>query len=71
MCIRDRSCRRPPRHIFAGIAALRAFPNRGRVGLVENTREIVFFPWPYIAVYQIIDDQAEVIRIRHAAQNWP
>jgi plasmid stabilization system protein ParE len=57
--------------IFAGIAALSKFPNRGRLGIVENTREIVFSPWPYIAVYQIIDDQAEVIRIRHAAQNWP
>jgi toxin ParE1/3/4 len=65
------AARRVAQDIFAGIAGLRAFPNRGRVGLVENTREIVFSRWPYIAVYQIIDDQAEVIRIRHAAQNWP
>ena len=37
---------------------------------VEDTREILFPPWPYIAVYEI-DDEVRVLRIRHAAQNWP
>jgi hypothetical protein len=25
--------------------------------LAENTQELVFAPWPYIAVYEIIEDQ--------------
>jgi len=25
----------------------------------------------YIAVYEIIDNQVQVLRIRHAAQDWP
>lgn len=59
------------RTIHQSIASLRQFPNRDRLGLVENTRELIFAPWPYIAVYEIIDDALQVLRIRHASQRWP
>ncbi len=59
------------RTIYNGIASLRDFPNRGRKGLAENTRELLFPPWPYIVVYEISGDQIQVLRIRHASQNWP
>ena len=65
------AARRVAQTIFQAIAGLRKFPNRGRIGLAENTRELVFSPWPYIAVYEIIGDQVQVLRIRHAAQDWP
>lgn len=65
------SARRVAQTIFDGVEALRTFPGRGRVGLAENTREILFQPWPYIAVYEVLADQVRVLRIRHAAQNWP
>ena len=65
------SARRVAQTIFQAVAGLRKFPNRGRIGLAENTRELVFSPWPYIAVYEIIGDQVQVLRIRHAAQDWP
>jgi addiction module RelE/StbE family toxin len=65
------AARRVAQTIYHGIAALRNFPNRGRIGLAENTRELVFAPLPYIAVYEIAGDQAIVLRIRHAAQDWP
>jgi toxin ParE1/3/4 len=57
--------------IFQAIAGLRKFPNRGRIGVAENTRELILSQWPYIAVYEIIGDQVEVLRIRHAVQDWP
>ncbi len=57
--------------IYNRVAALSTFPNRGRAGLADNTREIVFAPWPYIAVYEVIEDQVQVLRIRHASQDWP
>ena len=63
--------RRVAQTVFDGIAGLRTFPNRGRIGLAENTRELVFAPWPCIAVYEILKDQVQVLRIRHAAQDWP
>ena len=59
------------RTIYNSIADLKKFPKRGRIGLVENTRELVFAPWPYLAVYEIVEDQIQVLRIRHASRNWP
>jgi toxin ParE1/3/4 len=46
-------------------------PERGRIGLAENTRELIFAPWPYIAVYEVSESNVTVLRIRHASQNWP
>lgn len=57
--------------IFTTVAALRTFPYRGRLGLAPGTRELVFAPWPYIAVYEIIGDHVQILRIRHASQDWP
>jgi len=57
--------------IFDGVAELRTFPKRGRIGLAADTRELVFAPWPYIAVYEIFENQVQILRFRHAAQDWP
>jgi addiction module RelE/StbE family toxin len=65
------AAQRVARTIYGGVAALRTFPNLGRIGLVRDTREIIFAPWPYIAVYEIVKGQVRVLRIRHASQNWP
>jgi addiction module RelE/StbE family toxin len=53
------------------LATLNAMPLRGRHGIVEGTREIVFAPLPYIAVYLVFRDEVQILRIRHAAQDWP
>jgi len=65
------AAQRVARTIYRAVAELRKFPHLGRPGLVESTRELVFPPWPYIAVYEIIGDQVNVLRIRHASQDWP
>lgn len=65
------AARRVAKAIFEGIVQLRKFPRRGRLGLAENTRELVFAPWPYIAVYEIVEDHVHVLRIRHASRDWP
>ncbi len=65
------SARRVAETIFRAVSELRTFPNRGRVGLAPDTRELVFPPWPYIAVYQVLVDQVQILRIRHASQPWP
>jgi len=62
---------RVARTIYQDIAELRAYPRMGRIGLAENTRELIFSPWPYIAVYEVIGDHVQVLRIRHTAQDWP
>ena len=65
------AAQRVARTIYTAIAGLQNFPYRGRIGLAKSTRELVFPPWPYIAVYEVIEDHVQVLRIRHASQNWP
>ena len=57
--------------IVDAVMNLRKMPYRGRPGLVPGTRELVFAPYPYVAVYEVISDSVQVLRIRHAAQDWP
>jgi toxin ParE1/3/4 len=47
------------------------FPNRGRLGRVEGTRELILAPLPFIAVYEVQQEQVILLRILHGAQRWP
>jgi toxin ParE1/3/4 len=57
--------------IYDRCMGLELFPNRGRNGRVAGTRELVFAPLPYIAVYRVTNDAVETLRIYHSSQNWP
>jgi len=57
--------------IYNHILMLATMPHMGRTGELPGTRELVFHPWPYIAVYRLSDDAVRILRIRHAAQLWP
>lgn len=56
--------------IVDGITTLTTFPNRGRPGHVDGTRELLFPSLPYIVIYSTKKDAVEILRIYHAAQNW-
>jgi toxin ParE1/3/4 len=49
----------------------RMFPNRGRQGRVEGTRELVLAPLPFIVVYRVKTDAVEIVRVYHGAQDRP
>ncbi|MGA2602274.1 MAG: type II toxin-antitoxin system RelE/ParE family toxin [Bryobacteraceae bacterium] len=36
-----------------------------------DTRELVFAPWPYIVVHEIVENQVQILLIRHSSQDWP
>jgi toxin ParE1/3/4 len=57
--------------IYRRLMALSSNPEIGRPGLVSGTREVIFHPWPYIAVYRLATENIKIIRIRHAAQRYP
>ena len=55
--------------IYDGCEGLVLLPYRGRTGKVLDTREIVFTPLPYIAVYRVKGSIIEILHIWHGAQN--
>jgi addiction module RelE/StbE family toxin len=59
------------RALYDAPGTLLTFPNRGRPGKKEGTREFVMAPLPYIIVYTVREDAVFVVRILHGAQQWP
>jgi toxin ParE1/3/4 len=68
---RPDSPRRIAASIIQSIETLNSFPNRGRPGRIEGTRELVFVSLPFVAIYEVHDDEVQVLRILHGAQQWP
>jgi toxin ParE1/3/4 len=62
---------RVARTIYQTIAQLKTFPNRGRPGRVDGTRELVFPPLPFVVVYRVKESAVEIVRLLHGAQRWP
>ena len=46
-------------------------PEIGRAGRVHGTRELVIPQSPYILPYRIVGSQLAIIRVYHAARQWP
>jgi addiction module RelE/StbE family toxin len=59
------------RRLYDAPTTLLTFPNRGRAGKKEGTRELVLTPLPYVIVYAVRADVLFVVRILHGAQQWP
>ncbi|MFZ0961457.1 MAG: type II toxin-antitoxin system RelE/ParE family toxin [Terriglobia bacterium] len=59
------------RGIYNAPAGLLMFPQRGRGGRKEGTRELVLSPLPWTVVYRITGECVYVVRILHGAQKWP
>ena len=68
---RPETARRIALDIIRSVDALETFPNRGRPGRVEDTRELVLAHLPFIAVYEVGEEEVQVLRILHGAQQWP
>jgi len=56
------------RKLYEAVQSLKEWPRRGRLGHEDGTRELLFPPLPYIAVYRVREQDIEVLRIYHAAQ---
>ncbi len=56
--------------IEAKVERLRARPKLFRAGRIPGTREMVVRP-NYIIVYIFDTDKVSVLRVLHAAQQWP
>jgi toxin ParE1/3/4 len=50
------------------VLSLRKFPNRGRTGVAEGTRELLHERLPYIVAYGVRKEVVEVLHIWHPSQ---
>jgi addiction module RelE/StbE family toxin len=57
--------------IRACVERLLQFPEMGRPGRIEGTRELVISRTPYIAAYRIAGNTVRILRLLHGAQQWP
>lgn len=55
--------------LYKSIRELKTMPHRGRSGRTPGTRELVFSPLPYIAVYRAHEETVEILHIYHGAQD--
>jgi toxin ParE1/3/4 len=53
------------------VKALAQFPEIGRPGRVEATRELVVKRTPYIVAYRIEGNSVRILRVLRGAQDWP
>lgn len=47
------------------------FPEAGRLGRVEGTRELVIQRTPYIVAYRVEQDAVLLLRVLHSSLLWP
>ncbi len=57
--------------IEAAARRLINFPNSGRPGRIEGTRELVIARTPYVAPYQVVGNSVRILRVIHGARIWP
>jgi toxin ParE1/3/4 len=57
--------------VMAAVADLLQFPQIGRPGRREGTRELVIGRTPYIVPYRLRGDLIEILRVLHGRQRWP
>lgn len=65
------AARRIGRRIRQAVLRLATFPYSGSLGSVPQTRELVVPGLPYLIVYRVREETVEILRVFHAARNWP
>lgn len=59
------------RRIYDTCQTLAEFPYRNRKSRIQGKYDLIFTNLPYIVVYRIRNDEVEIIRVYHSAQDWP
>lgn len=57
--------------IIKSVEVLADHPAIGRPGRVMSTRELIVEGTPYIVPYRVRAKQIEILRVLHAAMQWP
>jgi addiction module RelE/StbE family toxin len=57
--------------IKRSVDQLQTFPELGKPGRVNGTRELIINRTPFIVIYRISEVSVEILRVLHCAQRWP
>jgi toxin ParE1/3/4 len=57
--------------IFSAVEMLARFPDAGRPGRIEGSRELVISPTPFVAAYRTRPGKIEILSLLHGARKWP
>jgi plasmid stabilization system protein ParE len=57
--------------ILSAAETLARYPQLGRPGRVEATRELVVTGTPFIVAYRMRRNQIQILAVLHGAQRWP
>jgi len=55
----------------ARVRTLADYPEIGRPGRADGTRELVITGTPYILPYRVRDGRVEILAALHASRQWP
>jgi toxin ParE1/3/4 len=58
-------------HVKKSASQLSKFPNSGRPGRIEGTRELIAGKYPYIIAYRARHQRVEILDVIHTARLWP
>lgn len=53
------------------VEMLARFPQSGRPGRIEGTRELAISRTPYIVAYRIKENAIHILRVLHGSRRWP
>jgi toxin ParE1/3/4 len=57
--------------IESALHALRSYPEMGRRGRVEGTRELIVSGTPFVIPYRFGTNSIEVLAVMHGHRRWP
>ena len=57
--------------IMSAVERLERFPQMGRIGRVEGSRELVVTGTPFVVAYRVKGESVQVLGVLHAARKWP
>jgi toxin ParE1/3/4 len=57
--------------VRAAVDPLADYPNLGRAGRVDGTRELIIAGLPYIVAYRVAENQIRILSVIHTSRQWP